>query len=199
MISMDSKEIPLFPLSTVLFPEGVLPLRIFEPRYLAMVGDCMRNGTGFGVVLISEGNEEGSAAKFHQIGTIARIHDFDQLEDGHLGLSCRGDVRFNVVRHDVQDDQLIIAEVIPIVEESYLEISPEHHAMSQFIRDLYKKEELKAWAESIEPQWGNGEWLGCRLCEILPLSLESRQALLEMNSAERLEYLSRVMTENQMI
>ncbi|MBX2878969.1 MAG: LON peptidase substrate-binding domain-containing protein, partial [Granulosicoccus sp.] len=62
-------EVPLFPLSTVLFPGGVLPLRIFEPRYLAMIGECMKNQTGFGVVLIEDGNEAGQPATFHHTGT----------------------------------------------------------------------------------------------------------------------------------
>jgi len=199
MNSMDTLQIPLFPLGTVLFPDGILPLRIFEPRYLTMIGNCMRNGTGFGVVLISQGREAGIPAKFHKVGTVARIDDFDQLDDGHLGLSCHGEYRFKIISHAIQDDQLITAEVAPVAAEDHSEILPEHAAMSDFVRELYHKEALKAWAEGMQPQWQNGEWLGCRLCEILPLSMESRQALLEMQSSERLSQLSKIMKENQII
>ena len=84
---MTTIKIPLFPLSTVLFPSGVLPLRIFEPRYLSMVSDCMRNESEFGVVLITQGREAGQPAQFHHTGTLARIIDFDQLDDGFLGIT----------------------------------------------------------------------------------------------------------------
>ena len=89
---MSTLEIPLFPLKTVLFPGGVLPLRIFEPRYLDMVSQCLKSDSRFGVVAIVEGNEAGTGATFTEMGTLAQIVDFDQLEDGLLGLTCRGDL-----------------------------------------------------------------------------------------------------------
>ena len=89
-MNAEVRELPLFPLNTVLFPGGPLPLRIFEPRYLDMVSRCLREQTGFAVVLIGEGNEATGATQFVAIGTEARIVDFDRLEDGLLGISCLG-------------------------------------------------------------------------------------------------------------
>jgi len=85
-------ELPLFPLRTVLFPGGLLPLRIFEPRYVDMVGRCMREGGEFGVLLITDevGAETGPVASLAEIGTTARVVDFHALPDGLLGLMCRG-------------------------------------------------------------------------------------------------------------
>jgi len=89
--------IPLFPLNIVLFPDGPLPLRIFETRYVDMVRTCMREDRGFGVVLISAGLEAGPAETY-DVGTTAKIIDFHQLPDGLLGLSCVGQQRFRILR-----------------------------------------------------------------------------------------------------
>src|SRR5260370_28098980 len=89
-------SIALFPLNVVLFPEGPLPLRIFETRYVDMVRSCMRGDQRFGVVLIREGSEVGPAETF-DVGTMAKIIDFHQLSDGFLGLSCIGEQGFRIV------------------------------------------------------------------------------------------------------
>ena len=78
--------IPLFPLHTVLFPGGLLPLKIFEARYIDMVSECLRNDSGFGVCLIRQGHEVGQAAITRSVGTYARIMDFQQYPDGLLGI-----------------------------------------------------------------------------------------------------------------
>src|SRR3954462_12375771 len=82
---------PLFPLNTVLFPGGPLPLRIFEARYVDMVRKCMREGAPFGVILIRAGQEAGEVASVANIGTSARVIDFDQMPDGLLGIVCTGE------------------------------------------------------------------------------------------------------------
>ncbi|HEY7377666.1 MAG TPA: LON peptidase substrate-binding domain-containing protein, partial [Steroidobacteraceae bacterium] len=99
------EEIALFPLNTVLFPGGPLPLRIFEPRYIDMVRRCLREQRGFGVVLIRSGNEVGPA-EFESVGTLARIVDFHALSDGLLGLVNVGERRFRVISRRRQDDGL---------------------------------------------------------------------------------------------
>ena len=84
---MDGLEIPLFPLRTVLFPDGLLPLRIFEQRYLAMVRECARSESAFGVCLIVEGEEAISPVRIAPVGTLAYIVDWFTLEDGLLGVT----------------------------------------------------------------------------------------------------------------
>ncbi len=102
--------IALFPLNIVLFPDGPLPLRIFETRYVDMVRRCMRESQTFGVVLIREGGEVGPAETF-DVGTLAKIVDFHQLSDGLLGLSCVGGQRFRIRSRSRQADGLNLGEV----------------------------------------------------------------------------------------
>ncbi len=104
-------ELALFPLSTVLFPGGLLPLRIFEPRYVDMVGRCMRSDDVFGVVLVLGGAETNPGVNTVAIGTSARIVDFQTLEDGLLGLLCRGERRFRIQARSRQPDGLNCAQV----------------------------------------------------------------------------------------
>ena len=198
---MATLKVPLFPLSTVLFPQGVLPLRIFEPRYLSMVAECMRNELEFGVVLITAGSDAGEPARFHQIGTLARIEDFDQLDDGYLGITCRGGRRFKVLEHALNDDHLVEAgiEILADTAADLSVLNEDFPSMIKFAHDLMKRDELKEWLKSIDPQWDNPQWLSCRLSELLPLSLESRQTLLEMPLTDRLTQLSNVLRENKLI
>ena len=120
-------EVPIFALGTVLFPGGVLPLRIFEPRYLDMIKRCMANGTPFGVCSIKQGREVGQAAGIRDYGTLAHITDFDLLEDGLLGIEARGGERFEVISSEVRDDQLIHAQIGPFQREEPADIPEELH------------------------------------------------------------------------
>ena len=111
MRSATHATLPLFPLNTVLFPGGPLRLRIFEPRYLDMVSRCMREDTGFGVALIVAGREAGGSAQTVEIGTLARIVDFEQLDDGLLGITARGERRFRIVHVHQESDGLNVCHV----------------------------------------------------------------------------------------
>ena len=104
-------DLPLFPLHTVLFPGGPLPLRIFEPRYLDMVSRCLREDRGIGVVLIREGSETGPAPEVHDLGTLGRIHYWNRRDDGLLGVTLVGGRRFRILASTVQPDQLVCARV----------------------------------------------------------------------------------------
>ena len=108
---MSDLELPLFPLATVLFPGGKLDMRIFERRYLDMVRDCTRSGTGFGICLIVRGREAGEPAIPAAYGTVAKIEDFATLPDGLLGITTRGGARFRVESSRVRDSGLIIGKV----------------------------------------------------------------------------------------
>jgi Lon protease-like protein len=195
---MSLVEMPLFPLNTVLFPGGNLPLRIFEPRYLSMIGSCMKRGEGFGVMLIAAGQEAGTASDFHAVGTSASVVDFDQLDDGMLGVTCRGGRRIRVISHDVQPDQLIVAEV-ETLEEITRTLPAQYIVLQTFLRELIKREEAEAYRQWLKEDWDNATWIGYRLAELLPLTLSSKQALLEMDPLQRLEVLHSVMQENQLI
>ena len=105
-------DLPIFPLGMPLFAGGVLPLQIFEARYLDMVSECSRHDKPFGVCMITRGGEAGKAAEHAQVGTLATIRDFDQTEAGLLYIRTLGSERFRILRRWIQDNGLIRAEVL---------------------------------------------------------------------------------------
>lgn len=193
------QELPLFPLNTVLFPGGVMPLRIFETRYLDMVSACLRADTGFGVVTIHQGKEVGSQPiSLHPIGTLARIVDFDPLDDGLLGITCLGVQRLRMVGHRVQPDQLLLGQVQWLPDDPQQLPLPAHEPLVRVLRDLLESEELAFYNRFITPDWEDAAWVGNRLAELLPLPLQVRQGLLEMtDSRRRLDILLAIFQEQR--
>ncbi len=180
--------LPLFPLGTVLFPEGVLKLRIFEARYLAMVSRSLRENSGFGVALIVEGREAGGPARTAATGTAAQIVDFEQLPDGLLGITVRGERRFRISGVEYRPDGLSVASVTWLDEEPVVPM-PEQLAM---LAELMKQAQAQAGTAyaPMAPRYQDAGWVGMRLAEILPLTLTQRQQCLEMDDAlERLQFL----------
>lgn len=170
-------DVPLFPLHTVLFPGGPLPLRIFEPRYLAMVAECLRGDGEFGVVLITQGGETGEAAAGHDIGCLARITDWDQGEDGLLAIRAIGTRRFRVRRRRVDTDQLVRAGVELLPETAPVPVPARYRAQAEWVAQVLPQ--LEPYA-GIAPQDDAG-WLAGRLAELLALKPSQRQTLLEMD------------------
>ena len=197
MTASASQELPLFPLHTVLFPGGVLPLRIFEPRYLDMVSACLRADSGFGVVAIREGRETGGQpTSIHPVGTLARIVDFDRLDDGLLGITCLGVQRLRVIGHRVRPDQLLIGQVLWLPDDPALPPLPGHEPLARVLRDLLQNEELAPYRRFLAPNWDDAAWIGNRLTEILPLPPQVRQSLLEMSEPlQRLDVLLAIFRE----
>ena len=133
---MDPPALALFPLHTVLFPGGPLALRIFEPRYLDMVRRCLKEERGFGVVTLLEGTEAGAAARVADIGTRARLVDFDPLPDGMLGITCVGGARFRVLRRWQQQDGLNLAQVQSLAAEVACELPAELAHLADLLREV---------------------------------------------------------------
>ncbi|MGH8177573.1 MAG: LON peptidase substrate-binding domain-containing protein [Steroidobacter sp.] len=186
---MASNTIPLFPLNTVLFPGGPLKLRIFETRYVDMVGRCMREDVGFGVALIIEGVEAGGSARTASVGTLARIVDFEPLKDGLLGITAHGQQRFRIDLARQQSDGLNLAEVEWIADEPAQLVPEEYSVLADLSRQAFPQ--LAALYGNIEPAYDDATWVGMRLAEMLPLGVEDRQQCLEIQDArERLKYLS---------
>lgn len=185
---MNPLRVPLFPLHTVLFPGGPLPLRLFEPRYLQMVSDCLRHDRCFGVCLISDGREVGEAATPHDTGTTARIVDWHQRHDGLLGISTRGERRFRILSREVQPNQLTVAKVELLPEDAELDVPDKYLALVELLRRLL--EQAGHHYADLPRRYGDAAWVGYRLAELLPLSLPSKQYLLEMEDpVARLEQL----------
>ena len=126
-------EIPLFPLGTVLLPGGPLPLRIFETRYIDLVRRCLRDGSGFGVVLIREGVEAGGSALTFDVGTYARIVDFSQQPDGLLGIRAAGERRFRILARRRERDGLNVAEVEWLPEDAPRSLPEEFAELGELV------------------------------------------------------------------
>lgn len=172
-----AETLPIFPLQTVLFPDGVLPLRIFEPRYLDMVADCLRNDSGFGVCLLRGGREAGQAAPCHETGTVAMIEDWEQGDEGLLQITVRGRRRFRLLQSRVRPDQLTLGEV------EWLGLEPEAPvpAAARLLPGLLGRliEELGPPFDRLELRDNDLGWVTARLTEILPLALPTKQQWLE--------------------
>ncbi|NGP52226.1 LON peptidase substrate-binding domain-containing protein [Thioalkalivibrio sp. XN8] len=180
-------ELPLFPLQTVLFPGGPLPLRIFEPRYVDMIGRCMKTGVGFGVTLIKSG-EETSATTMHDFGTVANIVDFDQLADGTLGVVVIGSTRFMVRSVGRQPDGLNVGQVELLEDEPKMSLPARFSDMARLLEGVF--EDLGPQYQHVTPDFDDASWVGCRLAELLPIDLEHKQHCLELfDPVKRLEYL----------
>jgi uncharacterized protein len=183
-------ELPLFPLNVVLFPGGPLPLRIFETRYYDMVRRCMREGEGFGVVLIREGREVGLAeTDVYPVGTLAEITDFHQLSDGLLGLSCIGRKRFRIVSRRRQTDGLNLGEIEWIDAEPSVAVPAHHARLAALLRNVLPQ--LGEVYARIEMHLDDAAWVGHRLAEILPIPPAEKQRYLELGDPiERLDRLA---------
>jgi uncharacterized protein len=180
--------IPLFPLNAVLFPGGPLKLRIFEPRYLDMIGRCMRDGTVFGVAMIIEGREAGGHATTATVGTSARIVDFEKLPDGLLGITAIGQRCFRVKSVTRQSDGLNVADVEWLQAEPAL---PVPESCEPFVVLLqHALPELAPLYDFSPVSYDDASWVGARLVELLPLSPAEKQLCLEMQDPlQRLDHL----------
>jgi uncharacterized protein len=186
-VNWAPESIALFPLNVVLFPEGRLPLRIFETRYIDMVRSCMRGNLNFGVVLIRDGREVGPAETF-DVGTTAKIVDFHQLSDGFLGLSCVGEQRFRILRRSRQTDGLNLAEVDWLTPEPVVPVPERHAHLSELLKSVLP--ELGEVYTGIPMRLDDAAWVGHRLAEILPIPATEKQLSLEMDDPlKRLDML----------
>lgn len=184
-----STELPLFPLNTVLFPGGPLPLRIFEPRYVDMVRKCMRESSPFGVLLIRAGQEVGEVSSAADVGTSARIIDFHQLPEGLLGIVCTGEQKFRVEERRVQPDGLNVGTVTWLPLERSTPLPPQHAHLGLLLKRALPQ--ISDLYQLLQPRFDDAGWVSSRLAEILPISLGDKQECLELDDPlARLERLS---------
>lgn len=191
-------EIPLFPLRTVLFPGGPLPLRIFEARYIDMVSQCMKSEISFGVCMISRGKEVGEAADTVKTGTLARIIDWHTRHDGLLGITAIGEQRFSIVSTHIESNQLVIAtiEILPdepdvVLPDEYLELSDLLHKLLDQAGHHYN---------AIPTKYTDASWVSYRLSEVLPIKPELKLRFLAMHDPLlRLQQISELLEGMQII
>jgi Lon protease-like protein len=195
--------IPLFPLGTVLYPAGLLPLRIFEVRYLDMIGKCRKADLPFGVVSLTSGSEVrkagADAESFAAVGTLASIREFESPQSGLLQIECVGTQRFRIRSAELQKHGLWIAEVDPVADDVALEIPDDLKHTATALQRLIDtlEERRRAQGETVrlpiaEPyRLDDCGWVANRWCELVPMQLELRQRLMELDSPlMRLELVS---------
>ena len=184
------QEIFIFPLSTVLYPDGVLPLKIFEQRYLEMTKACLRDSLPFGVCLIREGREVGTAAVPESVGCLASIEHWDMPQLGVFHLIARGGGRFRIREMKVAANHLISATVDPIAPDGAAgDVDGVCREVLQAIMEKVGADRFPAPA-----RLDDAAWVGYRLAEILPLDARTRQEFLELTDAgERLARLRKLL------
>ena len=181
-------ELSLFPLQAVLFPDGLLSLKVFEARYLDLVGSCLRESQPFGVVALRQGTEvrKGSdgGILFESIGTMAELIDVDSAQAGILQVRCRGTQRFEVTQSRQQADGLWLAETSTLPDDE--NVAPTE-AMIDTVKGLANAiATLKAQGSVpfLQPYcFDSAGWVANRWCEILPISLAAKQKLMELPDA----------------
>lgn len=194
-LEVTETEFPLFPLNTVLFPGGLLPLRVFEQRYLEMAKSCLRNNTAFGVCLIREGAEVGTPATHENIGCLAHITHWDMQQFGLLQLVAHGGRRFRVVAKRIRADGLIVADIELLAEEADTPMPENFRACRQLLERIVAEHGERLFAKPF--LLDSSAWVGARLAEVLPLPAAARQKLLELDDGlQRLEILQRLLTES---
>lgn len=200
---------PLFPLKTVLFPDGILPLKIFETRYIDMVRESMKSGAPFGVVLIKSGQEVGAAADPETTGCLARITDWDMQDLGVMLLRVQGGERFRILETRILQDQRLEARIEAIANDPETPVNDIHvrcaKALKIVIDDIQNRGLSEQGDSFISPfsqpiQLESASWVANRWCEVLPIPLKARQKLLELPDAQtRLSLVHQYLQQHRII
>jgi len=192
--SGNTIEVPLFPLSTIVLPGGRLPLRIFEPRYLEMIHDCMRLAQQFGVCLVKRGSEVGGNAQIYPYGTLVKVIDFDQGEDRLLKILTEGVSKFRVVSTRLLENQLMMGEISPLPAEPLTPVPEGLQHLSELLRGTL--ESVATMLSYNEPDYDCASWVGGRLTELLPITPDVRNDLLVMDDpVQRLHELDKYFSQ----
>ena len=199
-------QAPLFPLSTVLFPGGLLKLHIFEVRYLDMIGRCWRSGEPFGVCLLTQGSEVRRAGmpdeSFHPFGTLAVIDELSSPGPGLMLVRCRGTTRFTISGSEKGVNGAWSARVEPVADDPRIAV-PEHLRITAFglkrlLDDLTPEAKADQWPNQSDWQFDDCAWVANRWCELLPLPASVRQQLLALdNPLIRLELVTDLLRQGE--
>ena len=182
----------------MIFPGGALPLRIFEPRYLDMVKDCMRNEHGFGIALIKNGKEVGKSADVYKTGTECRIGDWETLPDGLLGITAYGEYKIHIENTHVETNQLLMGQVQRLTVDPDPELPEEFEDMRSILQNIITQ--IGTPYTNLPAYYDHAGWVSARLTELLPLQSTTKQRLLEIDDhIVRLYHLKEAMQESKFL
>jgi Lon protease-like protein len=188
-------DLAIFPLNAVLFPGGLLPLRVFEQRYMDMAKGCLKDDRPFGVCLIRSGHEVGAPATPEPIGCTARIVEWDMQQLGVLSIKTVGEQRFRIRSARVTQAGLTMAEVEMLAQEEDSILPVEFEACAALLKAVI--DEHGAAIVTLPAQLDSASWVGARLTEILPVPLGAKQKLLELGDAmQRIEILNKFLLQH---
>lgn len=191
-------DVPLFPLETVLFPGGRLPLKIFEQRYMGMAKACLKNDAPFGVCLIASGRETGAPALPHGIGTLARIARWDMPQTGILQVRCHGEQRFRIVSRRIEASGLQRADIEVFEDARPAPLDARHEFLASLLSRIIDNIKDTMLFQTL--RLDDSVWVGYRLCELLPIGLPDKQKLLELDDhVVRLDAVHRLLLDKGLL
>jgi len=205
-LNVASRKIPLFPLETVLFPDGVIALKIFEARYLDMIKQCLREKTEFGVISIiqdQDDSHDNPTPRFSSIGTLALIEDFDPIQPALYMTKSFGTQRFQLLSSSQEANGLWVGEIILLEKDPLIPIPKEHQRVAKLLDEIIaviQNENLLSDAPFKKPYMTEDcGWVSNRLAELLPISLAQKNHLLaQTNPRIRLDLISEIIEDDDL-
>ena len=199
---MRAFELPLFPLRTVLFPGGLLPLKVFEQRYIDMTKACLQDDRPFGVCLLTRGDEvatsQSAPLQVADVGTLARIVNWDMPQLGIFHIGTEGGTRFRIQSHNVEPSGLVIGDVVTIADEAPHPLPDTYAPLARVLETIAQR--IGAQNFPSTKRYDDATWVGYRLAELLPLPLTIKQSMLEINDARlRLHALKQFMDDQGLL
>ncbi len=197
MIDPGPRDLAIFPLNAVLFPGGLLPLRVFEQRYMDMAKTCLKEGEPFGVCLIHSGHEVGEPATPEAIGCTARIIEWDMQQLGVLSIKALGEQRFRIRTSCVTTAGLTRADVEMLPQDTDAQLPEEFDACATLLRAVI--DDHGPGLVALPTRFDSSSWVSSRLIEILPVPLRAKQKLLELEDAgQRIEILNKFLQQHRL-
>ena len=196
---LPDPALPLFPLQTVLFPGGLLELKIFETRYLDLMARCMREQAPFGVVALRSGGETargsaGASVALFDVGTLAELIEVDSPEANILLVRCRGGQRFRLGTTRQESDGLWVGEASPVADDPAVAPSATHANVVKSLVDAVATLSAQGAEPFLQPhRFDDAGWVANRWCEILPLPIDAKHRLLSLDPLSRLDIVDSLM------
>ena len=179
VVKMENK--PIFPLKSIVLPGGLFPLRIFERRYLDMVRDAIKNDTGFCIALVKTEVRNQYIEDVYPVASSVKIVDWDQLEDGILGITVEGKHLVNIISSKLEKNNLLVGDIEDIEPEKEYMIPDKYRLLSKFYKKIYPG--IKNFIDYKKERYSDASWVGYRLTECLPLDLKTKANLISSESA----------------